>query len=38
MLKEKIAKGHPMARTGEPEDVAALALFLLEKQNSWITG
>jgi 3-oxoacyl-[acyl-carrier protein] reductase len=38
LLKEKIAKGHPMARTGEPADVAALAVFLLSKENSWITG
>lgn len=29
LLKEKIAKGHPMARTGEPNDVAAMAVFLL---------
>lgn len=29
---------HPLGRIGEPEDVAALAAFLVGPQASWITG
>jgi NAD(P)-dependent dehydrogenase (short-subunit alcohol dehydrogenase family) len=29
---------HPLKRTGEPEDIARLASFLLTSQASWITG
>jgi len=29
---------HPLKRTGEPEDIARLASFLLSPQSSWITG
>jgi NAD(P)-dependent dehydrogenase (short-subunit alcohol dehydrogenase family) len=29
---------HPLKRTGEPEDIAQLASFLLSPQASWITG
>lgn len=29
---------HPIGRLGEPEDVSALAAFLLSDESSWITG
>jgi len=29
---------HPLKRTGEPEDIARLASFLLSPHSSWITG
>lgn len=32
------ASRYPLGRIGKPEDVAALALFLLSAQSSWITG
>lgn len=32
------AKRHPLQRLGKPEDIAAMAAFLLGKQSSWITG
>jgi 3-oxoacyl-[acyl-carrier protein] reductase len=38
---EKIEAGgkrHPLGRVGTAEDIANLALFLLQKENSWITG
>ena len=37
-MASALAKSHPMARVGEPEDSAALAAFLLSKDASWITG
>ncbi len=33
-----IAQMHPIPRLGEPDDVAALASFLLSEQAGWITG
>lgn len=33
-----IAALHPLARLGEPEDIAALAAFLLSAEADWITG
>ncbi len=35
---EGMAALHPMGRIGTPEDVAALVVFLLSDQASWITG
>ncbi len=32
------AERHPMQRYGKPEDCANLAVFLLGKESSWITG
>ncbi len=36
--KKTAADRHPLKRTGEPEDIAALAEFLLSTEASWITG
>ena len=30
--------GFPLGRLGEPDDVAAAALFLLSDASDWITG
>lgn len=35
---EASAKRHPLNRVGQPEDMAALAHFLLSDQAGWITG
>ena len=32
------AERHPLKKIGEPEDIAAAALFLLSEKSSWITG
>jgi len=37
-IEASIAKLHPLKRIGEGIDVANLALFLLSKNSSWITG
>ena len=37
-MKEASEKKHPMMRIGRPEDIAEMALFLLIKKTSWITG
>ena len=37
-MASAIAKMHPLERLGEPDDVAALAEFLLTAQSGWITG
>lgn len=31
-------KRHPLQRIGKPEDIAAMAVFLLSENSSWITG
>ena len=35
---EVVAKSYPLKRLGEPEDVAAAALYLAADQSSWVTG
>jgi NAD(P)-dependent dehydrogenase (short-subunit alcohol dehydrogenase family) len=35
---ERSKTTHPLGRVGQPEEVAALALFLLSEESSWITG
>lgn len=37
-LSKGIAQLHAVPRLGEPEDIAAVAAFLLGKESSWITG
>lgn len=36
--RELIAKSHPMKRVGTLKDIANMAVFLLDRENSWITG
>src|SRR5699024_8465742 len=36
--EEKVAAAYPAKRLGVPEDIAALAAFLLSDEASWITG
>jgi meso-butanediol dehydrogenase / (S,S)-butanediol dehydrogenase / diacetyl reductase len=35
---ERLLKWYPLGRVGEPEDVAAAALFLASDEAAWITG
>jgi NAD(P)-dependent dehydrogenase (short-subunit alcohol dehydrogenase family) len=37
-MADAIAAMHPLPRLGEPEDIAALAAFLLTRAAGWITG
>lgn len=37
-MAEAIAQLHPMGRLGEPEDIGALAAFLMSQEAGWITG
>jgi len=37
-MAESIAGLHALQRLGEPEDIAALAAFLVSSESSWITG
>jgi NAD(P)-dependent dehydrogenase (short-subunit alcohol dehydrogenase family) len=37
-IAETMAKSHPLPRLGQPEEIAALAAFLLSPQADWITG
>lgn len=37
-MAESLAALHALRRLGEPEDVAALAAFLVSSESSWITG
>ncbi len=36
--RETMAANYPLARTGQPADVAAMARFLLLPESSWISG
>lgn len=36
--RSAMAERHPLKRIGEPDDIAAIAEFLLTHQSSWITG
>lgn len=36
--KEANAQRHPLKKIGSPEDIAAMAVFLLSNQSSWMTG
>jgi NAD(P)-dependent dehydrogenase (short-subunit alcohol dehydrogenase family) len=36
--EEETAKGYPLGRLGEPEDVASTVAFLVSADASWITG
>ncbi|WP_339866017.1 SDR family oxidoreductase [uncultured Algoriphagus sp.] len=36
--KEANAQRHPLKKIGTPEDIAAMAAFLLSDQSSWMTG
>ncbi len=35
---EASAKRHPLGRVGQPEDLAALAAFLVSEKSSWMSG
>lgn len=37
-IQAAVAASHPLARLGEPGDVAAAALFLASSQSTWLTG
>ncbi|WP_298956373.1 SDR family oxidoreductase [uncultured Nonlabens sp.] len=36
--KEKMGDMHPLKRVGTPQDIASLAVFLLNQNQGWITG
>ncbi|SDL83798.1 NAD(P)-dependent dehydrogenase, short-chain alcohol dehydrogenase family [Catalinimonas alkaloidigena] len=36
--REAARKRHPLGRFGQPDDIAASALFLLSDESSWMTG
>lgn len=37
-LQAKLAERHPLRRLGQPDDVAAAALYLATGQSAWMTG
>jgi NAD(P)-dependent dehydrogenase (short-subunit alcohol dehydrogenase family) len=37
-MVQSIAGLHALGRIGEPDDIAAMAAFLLTKESGWITG
>ncbi len=36
--REKMAAQHPLGRLGQPDDIAAMAAFLLSSEAGWISG
>jgi len=36
--REAIIRNHPLQRLGKPQDIAAMTVFLLSPEASWITG
>ena len=36
--ESRVAKGYPLKRLGEPEDIAAAAVYLAADTGSWMTG
>jgi 3-oxoacyl-[acyl-carrier protein] reductase len=36
--KERAAERHPLKRTGEPQEIAKMAAFLLQQDSSWTTA
>jgi 3-oxoacyl-[acyl-carrier protein] reductase len=36
--RAQLAKAFPLGRLGQPDDVAAAALYLLSDAASWVTG
>jgi 7-alpha-hydroxysteroid dehydrogenase len=37
-LRRQFIAGTPMARPGEPEDIACAVLYLVSDASSWVTG
>lgn len=38
LKKEKMAARHPLNKVGTPDDIAAMAAFLMSEESKWITG
>jgi len=38
LVRRKVLASHPLGRIGEPEDIAAMAVFLASDEARWITG
>mgnify|MGYP003458041330 CR=1 FL=1 len=37
-IRERAARMYPLGRLGEPRDIAAMIVFLVSDQTSWVTG